>query len=167
MHRLFVILTFLMAVALFSAGVWWIGYRAAIVQVADQGAAVLRSASDRLVGQLSRYRTLSVVLADHPAIQDLVAGRLSHTEVDKLLLGIADLSGAVEIALIAPNGIRLASSEGSSSSRRVTDAVPLARAMTGALGFDNGRTDAENLRYFTFMSPVQTEEGIAGALAVR
>jgi len=167
MQRVQVILAFLAAVAIFSAGVWWVGYRTAIVQVADQGAAVLRSASDRLVGQLSRYRTMAVVLGDHPDIRALAAGEGAAEAVEALLLQTADMSGAVEIALLAPDGTRLASSDGIDSAPRITDAVPLARAMTGALGFNHGRAAERELRYFTFMSPVQAKGRIAGALAVR
>jgi len=167
MHRVQVILAFLAAVAIFTAGVWWVGYRAAVVQVAEQGNAVLRSASDRLEGQLSRYRLMAVVLGDHPDIRALAGGAGSPADIEVLLRATADLSGALEIAFVAPDGTRIASSAGEQAARRGSDAQALARAMTGALGVSNGKVADQALRYFTFMSPVQVGSRVAGALAVR
>ncbi|WP_371224709.1 sensor histidine kinase [Roseovarius sp. 2305UL8-3] len=167
MHRVQVILAFLAAVAIFTAGVWWVGYRAAVVQVAEQGDAVLSSASDRLVGQLSRYRLMAVVLGDHPDIRTLADGDGSPEAIESLLRATADLSGALEIAFVAPDGTRIASSAGDEAARRGSDAQALARAMTGALGFSHGKVANQALRYFTFMSPVLVDDRVAGALAVR
>lgn len=165
MHRLQIILAFLAAVAVISAGVWWLGYRSAIVQVADQGAAVLRSASDRLVGQLSRYRLLAVTLADHPDILALAQAEKSPEAIVPLLLQTADFSGALEISFLSPDGERLASSVADGTEPEPDKAL-MERPRTGALGFSHGVSQA-GLRDFAFLAPVHTSQGIAGAVAVR
>ncbi|QGX96811.1 sensor histidine kinase [Roseovarius faecimaris] len=162
MHRLQIILAFLAVVAAISAGVWWLGYRSAIVQVADQGAAVLRSASDRLVGQLSRYRLLAVTLADHPDILALAKGEQTPDAIAPLLLKTADFSGALEISFLTPEGAPLASS----SAAPATDKTIMDRPRTGALGFSHG-VSGTGQRDFAFLAPVHTGGGIAGAVAVR
>jgi len=167
MHRVQVILAFLAAVVIFSAGVWWIGYRSAIGQVSDQGAAVLRSASDRLAGQLSRYRLLAVTMADHPDIIALANGQGSPAIVEPLLLQTADFSGALEISFLSPSGQRIASSAGDQGATQGADQTVLQRPMTGALGFSHGQSDDRTLRDFAFLAPVHTPAGIAGTLAVR
>lgn len=165
MHRLQIILAFLAVAAAISAGVWWFGYRAAIVQVADQGAAVLRSASDRLVGQLSRYRLLAVTLADHPDIVALAKSEQTPDAIAPLLLRTADFSGALEISFLTPEGRRLASSAADDTEPE-PDSALMERPRSGALGFSHGVSEA-GLRDFAFLAPVHIPDGIAGAVAVR
>ncbi len=167
MHRAHIILAFLTVVAIMSAGVWWLGYRSAIGQVANEGAAVLRSASDRLVGQLSRYRLLAVTLADHPDIVALASGEGEVAKIEPLLLRTADFSGALEISFLAPNGDRIASSAPQTSAPTLVDQLNLQRPMTGALGFSHGHSPDGMQRDFAFLAPVHTANGIAGSLAVR
>ena len=167
MHRVQVILAFLVAVVLFSAGVWWLGYRSAIGQVADQGASVLRSASDRLVGQLSRYRLLAVTLADHPDIVALVRGAGAVEQVETLLLQTADFSGALEISFLSVDGQRIASSDQEQRFAQIEQESILQRPLNGALGFSHGHSEGGALRDFAFLAPVHTDAGIAGVVAVR
>ena len=79
LRRLAAILAFLCVVAAIAFGVWRYGYYQALGQLARQGEADLALASDRLVGQRERYRELAVLIADHPILEDLAAGR----EADK------------------------------------------------------------------------------------
>lgn len=167
MHRVQIILSFLVLVGVISAGVWWVGYRSAITQVSVEGAAALRSASDRLVGQLSRYRLLAVTLADHPDIVALASGLDSAAEVEPLLLRTADFSGALEIYFVAPDGRHIASSLPQGPVPQIKDQARLQRPLTGALGFNHGRSPDGRQRDFAFLAPVHTAGGIAGTLVVR
>ena len=166
MHRRLAVFGFLAVVVLLSAGIWWLGYRTAILQVADRGAADLRSASNRLVGQLARYRLVAVMLADHPDVERLAAGTGDPARTARLFLRVADQTGALEIAYLGPGARRL------SSSRQDAPAAPMdpaahARALNGALGFGHGRAPGTGTRAFTFMAPVFDGARPAGALAVR
>ena len=62
--RIIVIIAFLAAVAALSFGVGWFGYQSALDQLEQRGRSDLALASDRLTGELSRYRELAVLLAD-------------------------------------------------------------------------------------------------------
>ncbi|MFK7939486.1 MAG: sensor histidine kinase [Roseovarius sp.] len=167
MHRVQIILSFLVLVGVISAGVWWVGYRTAVGQVSVEGAAALRSASDRLVGQLSRYRLLAVTMADHPDIIALASGQDTAAQIEPLLLRTADFSGALEISYLAPDGRRIASSVQKDAFPQVADQTSLQRPLTGALGFSHGQSPDGQLRDFAFLAPVHTAAGIAGTLAVR
>jgi two-component system C4-dicarboxylate transport sensor histidine kinase DctB len=167
MHRVQIILSYLVLAGVISAGVWWVGYRSAIGQVSLEGAAALRSASDRLVGQLSRYRLLAVTMADHPDISALASGQGTAAEIEPLLLRTADFSGALEISYVDPDGRRLASSVRQDSIPQIKDQASLQRPLTGALGFSHGRRPDQQQRDFAFLAPVHTPDGIKGTLAVR
>ena len=73
-RRLTIVLAFLAAVGAVAGGVWRYGYLQALDQLARQGASDLALASDRLTGQLQRYRELAVLVADHPQIGAVLAG---------------------------------------------------------------------------------------------
>ena len=67
-RRLTIVRAFWAAVGAVAGGVWRYGYLQALDQLARQGASDLALASDRLTGQLQRYRELAVLVADHPQI---------------------------------------------------------------------------------------------------
>lgn len=166
MHRPLAILAFLLVTALLAGGTWWLAYRAAVVQVADRGAADLGSASDRLVGELSRFRLSAVRLADHPRVVALAQGTAPPDALDALFLKVADESGAFEIAFMSPDGTALASSS-PGAAQHTGDGIAFARAMTGALGVSHGVTAGGDVRSFTFMAPVFGDRAPVGVVAVR
>ena len=62
------IVVFLTCVAVLSTAVWRYAVHQGMGQLAERANADLALASDRLVGQLQRYRDLAVVMADHPQV---------------------------------------------------------------------------------------------------
>ena len=167
MRRPLVILIFLTLTATLAAGTWWLGYRAALFQVADRGAADLRSASDRLVGQLARFRLIAARLADHPDVVTLARSGIVTPRTAPLFLRVADQSGALEVAFLAGDGTLLASSVTGAPGLHGEDETAFARAMTGAMGMGHGRSVHDTTRAFTFMAPVFVDKRPAGAIAVR
>lgn len=166
MRRPVAILIFLIGAALLSGGAWWLGYRTSIAQVAERGAADLRSAAERLVGQLARYRLIAVRLADHPDVMAL-AQTGQAAGIEALFRSAADQSGALEVAFFDASGEVIAASTRGGAMAHVGDASAFARAMTGALGVDHGRADNGAVRAFTFMAPVFVGTRPMGAIAVR
>ena len=73
--RLVVIALFVTAIAICAAGLWRYGYGQALHQLEKQGRADLALASDRFTGQLRRYQELAVLMAEHPTLARISAGR--------------------------------------------------------------------------------------------
>lgn len=162
------VLAFLLAVALFSAGVWGVAWRQALGTLADRGRTDLTLAADRLTRHLFRYRELAVVLADHPDLAALLEGQGARDARD-LLRAMADRTGALEIELVDRDGQVLASSRAGHIGR-APDSQPLRRALNGALGAANGAERAPSgltRRLFTFAAPVFSGPGPArGAVVI-
>ena len=162
------VLAFLLAVALFSAGVWGVAWRSALGTLADRGRTDLTLASDRLTRHLFRYREMAVLLADHPELQVLLDGATEH-RAQELLRAMADRTGALRIELVDRAGRVLASSRPGHTGR-APDSQPLRRALNGALGAANGVEVAPSgltRRLFTFAAPVFAGNGPArGAVLV-
>jgi len=167
MRRPLVLMIFLSIAAIFAGGAWWVGYRTALLQIADRGDADLRSATDRLISQLSLYRLTAVRLADHPDVLELAKGSEQAKNISQLFLQVADETGALEITFFGPDGRRRATSHPGVPLKQDTDDQALARAMTGALGVGHGVTQDKSQRAFTFMAPVFLEKIPVGAVAVR
>ncbi|WP_299693399.1 ATP-binding protein [uncultured Tateyamaria sp.] len=163
LRRISVVLGFVLVVAAAAAGVWRYGYFQALDQMARQGEADLALASDRLTGQLQRYRELAVLVADHPQVQAALAGG-SGSGAEHLFLDIADKTAAQDILLTTPNGGILAQAR---SGVAPIDIGPLvSRAAQGALGWGNGRT-GQGTRIFAFAAPVfDARSEIRGAIVV-
>ena len=157
------VLGFVLVVAAAAAGVWRYGYFQALDQIARQGEADLALASDRLTGQLQRYRELAVLVADHPQVQAALAGR-GTDGAQTLFLDIADKTAAQDILLTTPNGGILVQAR---SGVAPIDIGPLVgRAAQGALGWGNGRTE-QGTRIFAFAAPVfDASSQIRGAIVV-
>ncbi|MEM6374042.1 MAG: sensor histidine kinase, partial [Pseudomonadota bacterium] len=85
LRRTLVVTGFVALVAAAAAGVWRYGYFQALDQLARQGRSDLALASDRLTGQLQRYRELAVLVADHPQVGAVLAGAVA-ADIDALLL---------------------------------------------------------------------------------
>ncbi|WP_415920306.1 sensor histidine kinase [Tateyamaria sp. SN6-1] len=163
LRRISVVLGFVLVVAAAAAGVWRYGYFQALDQMARQGASDLALASDRLTGQLQRYRELAVLVADHPHVQGALAGG-DMAAAEALFLEIADKTAAQDILLTTPNGGILGQARAGVAP---IDIAPLIeRAAQGALGWGNGRT-AVGTRIFAFAAPVfDADAVISGAIVV-
>jgi len=163
------IIPFLLAVALFTAGVWTVAWRGALDQLADRAQSDLALASDRLTRHLFRYRELAVILAEHPDLLALLRGQGSPSEARALLLSMADKTGAIGVELVDHMGQVVATSRDDAPPRDRA-ALPLRRALNGALGVTNAAQVAPSgltRRLFTFAAPVFANGGPArGAVVV-
>lgn len=135
--RLVGVLAFLAVVAAVAGGVWRYGYFQALDQLDRQGASDLALASDRLKGQLQRSRELAVLVADHPQVGAVLAGK-DLAAAEALFLEIADKTAAGDILLINAEGLVMAGVRGTAVSVVIGPLVQ--RAMQGALGCCSGQT---------------------------
>ncbi len=158
-RRLLWFLLFGLATALLAGGVWVLAYRAALGQLAAKSQSDLSLAADRLTSQLFRTRELAVVLADHPTLVALLNGEGDSRTASALLRRVADKTGTELLALVDPGG-RVVASSGPPGP---VPALPLARALHGALGTAN-RVDPATTpprRLFSFVAPVFARPGPA------
>lgn len=160
--RLGLVALFLAVSGLFTGGVWWFGYTSATLQEAEQGVSDLALASDRLTGQLQRYREMAVFLADHPQVDASLGGVTGRTE--EMLLSMMDRTGSLGIAVIGRDGREVAAAEGAAGVNH-TGQPYFERAMDGAIGVYHtvsGRYPGpfgERRRAFIFAAPVFSPEG--------
>jgi two-component system C4-dicarboxylate transport sensor histidine kinase DctB len=162
--RIIVVVAFLVAVAALSAGVGWVGYMSALDQLEQRGQSDLALASDRLTGELLRYRELAVLMADHPTVAATVNG--DATGVAELLRQTADKTGSLDILVVSAAGRELASA--SEIGAELHRQQPyFTRAMDGALGVFHLVNNRYVQRTFLFASPVFSDAGpVIGAVIV-
>lgn len=157
------IVFFMICVAGLSMGVWRYVVHQGLAQLSARGSADLALASDRLVGQLQRYRDLAVVMADHPQVVRVLAGT-PQVEDRALLRRVADRAAAQDVMVIDRSGRVLAAAENGAGS--VGAAAFVRRALNGALGRGYG-PDAGAGRSYFYAAPVFGEQGrVLGALVV-
>lgn len=163
--RAALVVVFLGVVMLLSSFVWRAAYVQGLHQLAAQGKADLALAGDRLVGELRRYRDLSVLMADHPGIgAALQTGATQGTK--ELLLGLADKSAALDLIVLDRNGRVIASATGRGP-LKLAPYYYVKRALRGALGWGHGPAKPLTERAFFHASPVFDEGGkVQGAVVV-
>ncbi|WP_299918142.1 ATP-binding protein [uncultured Roseobacter sp.] len=165
MHRVLIIAMFLGAVAAASAGVWRYGYLQALGQLERQGQSDLTLASDRLVGQLQRFRELAVFLADHPYSAALAQGR-GVEAARRLFLEAADKADALDVMYVDLEG-QIQASARALSDAKLGDTDYVKRAMQGALGRDHGIGTPLVQRAFYYAAPAFGPGGkVQGAVVV-
>ncbi|MGH1353749.1 MAG: ATP-binding protein [Thalassovita sp.] len=164
-RRALVLLVFLAAVAMFAGGVWRYGYVQALDQLAKRGESDMTLAADRLTGQLQLYQQLSVVMAEHPLVQAVLAGAdpsILHT----LLLRHADKTAALDVLLVGRDGLVL-SSANQSEPADLSGTTFVRRAQQGALGEAHGINLKTGQRAYYFAAPVfAPSDDVRGALIV-
>ena len=106
-----VVIAFLIFVTMFGAGVWRYGYVQALNQLADRGEADLTLATDRITGQLQLYQQLAVLTAQHPDVT-AVLNNGPVQGIKAFLQGVADKTGALDVAVVDPMGRVLSSASG-------------------------------------------------------
>jgi len=169
-RRLFAIALYLLCVLALSGGVWWVAYTSALTQVSERGRSDLGSASERLIGQLERFRQVAVQLADHTVILALTTGEGDTNDVAEVLLRTADQTGSLDVSFVTRRGTVLASSQDAALGQGLAGAGYFQRAMNGALGMDHAlivRRGQTPVRAFTFAAPVFHANKPAGAVIVR
>ncbi len=165
MRRALRVLGFLALVAALAAGVHAWGFRAALSELSRRGASDLALASDRLTGELQRFRELAVLLAEHPVLPPRLEGA-DGGEAQRLLRRTADKTGSLDIALVDVTGRELASASGGPAPGH--QGTPwFERAMDGALGVDHLASARFGRRVFVFAAPVFSKEGpVIGSVVV-
>ncbi len=165
MQRVWVIVGFLIAVTLLSAGVWSYGYRQALSQLSQKAGADLELASDRLSTQLQVYQELAVLMSEHPALRDLHVAR-NRAAARALLLEVADKTSAVDVIYADPSGRVLAAAQdvvGGDVSRHPA----FRRALQGALGSSHGVLQDTGNRIYSYAAPSFAPDGqVVGVLLV-
>ena len=167
--RALILALYLALVAGFAGTVGWVALEDGLGRLEERARADLSLASDRLTGQLARYRELAVMLADHPALLPLVlSGGGDRTAADTLLLTSVDRSGSDDILLLDHAGHVLAEARrrpGGPAS--YGGASYFKRALQGATGFYHGLAGRPPRRVFTYAVPVFSPAGpAAGAVVV-
>lgn len=158
------VVTFLVSVAMLSAVVGWAGYLSALDQLEQRGRSDLALASDRLTGELERYRELAVLMADHPGVTSAVAGDALH--ISDLLRETADKTGSLDILVVSGSGAELASASGVGDVFH-GETPYFERAMDGALGVYHRVSDRYSQRTFLFAAPIFSNDGpVIGAVIV-
>lgn len=162
-RRGLIVVVFLASVALLATGVWRAATLHGLAQLSDRGAADLALASDRLVGQLQRYRDLAVVMADHPQVARVVQGAVQPDDA-RLLRRVADRAAALDVMVVDRSGRVLAAAGDGAGSAGAQAFVR--RALNGALGRGYGPDRGSGRNYF-FAAPVFGARGtVSGALVV-
>ncbi|WP_146344011.1 sensor histidine kinase [Phaeobacter marinintestinus] len=158
-----IILAFLLAVSLLATGVWRYGYLQALDQLAQRAEADLALASDRLSTQLQVYQELAVLTADHPGLTEL-SYPMRRMAAQALLLEIADKTGALDVAFVAPDGNILAAARGEIGSNLSAEPY-FQRAMQGALGAGHGLVGPQERRAYFYAAPAFSVDGrVRGAV---
>lgn len=163
-HRIIAVVTFLVAVAVLSAGVGWVGYLSALDQLEQRGRSDLALASDRLTGELQRYRELAVFMADHPQVRAAVQGRVAGA--DDLLRRTADKTGSLDIIVVSAAGDEIVAATQSGGEMHAGRPY-FERALDGAIGIFHQVYDRYRQRTFLFAAPVFSPQGpVEGAVIV-
>ncbi|SNS29829.1 sensor histidine kinase [Tropicimonas sediminicola] len=167
MSRAKAMLLYLMALAAVAGGVWWFALTSDLRALSERGQADLSLASDRMVGQLQRFRELAVLLSDHPELTALLDGRGNAASASGVLQRTADRTGSSEILAVSASGRVLASSKARSGTLGAS--TYLRRALSdGALGTYHAVDPETGERAVTFAAPVFAPSGpVAGAVIVR
>ena len=154
---------YLICVALLAGGVWRYATHQGMTQLSARANADLALASDRLVGQLQRYRDLAVVMADHPQVARVLQGTV-RPEDGALLRGVADRASALDVMVVDRTGRVLVAAEDGAGS--VNARAFVKRALNGALGRGYGSDTGTGRSYF-YAAPVFGPEGnVLGAFVV-
>ncbi len=164
-QRAALVLAFLGIVILLSGFVWRTTYVQGLDQLAARGQADLALAADRLVGQLRRFRELSVLMADHPNLREALQDGPS-ADTTALLREVADKSAAMDIILLSGDGRVVASASGQGPDK-LSPYSFVKRALRGALGWGHGPAMPLTERAFFHASPVFDVAGkVNGAVVV-
>ncbi len=164
-RRALVALLLLGIVAAIAAGVWRSGMRQALDQLALRAQSDLALASDRLVGQLRRYRDLAVLMAGHPQIAEILSREAEPADI-ALLEEAVDKSAALDVLVLDAGGqVRLAAM--SAPATDLSRQPHVRRALQGALGWGHGPNTPLTARAFFHAAPIFGADGkVDGVIVV-
>ncbi len=159
MKRLTGFAIYLMLCAALVWGYWAIAYRDALAQLARTGTVQLEQATDRLLGQLERFRQLPGLLADHPLVTRALDPSNTPAQTNAFLLRNADLTGASDIYILDKNGTTIASSNAylprSFMHHNYAFRPYFQEAINGGLGFFHALGTSSLQRGFFFAGPIR------------
>lgn len=156
-------LGFALALVAVTGAVWSYGYRQALDVLARQGEADLELASDRVSTQLQVYQELAVLMARHPAFEQLSDDENRRAAV-RLLREVADSTAALDVFYADASGRVLVAAQGITGPD-VSGTDYFSRAMHGALGTGHGVLQPLNRRAFFYAAPTFGDDGtVRGAL---
>lgn len=165
MYRIWVIAAFLFAVGLLSATVWSYGYRQALAQLGQRAEADLELAADRLSTQMQVYQELAVLMAEHPALDDLKSPARRQT-AQAMLLDVADKTAAQNVIFLDRDGQVQVSAQPVLHSD-MSQHSAFRRAMQGAMGNAHELLTASGDRIYSYAAPIFGPTGqVEGALMV-
>ncbi|WP_170412781.1 sensor histidine kinase [Ruegeria atlantica] len=165
MQRVWLILGFLFAVGLLTAGVWSYGYRQALLQLSEKAEADLELAADRLSTQMQVYQELAVLMATHPVLRDLETPAQQRT-ARAILLDVADKTSAVNMVYLDRTGRVLAAAQ-PVVRPDMADHPAFQRAMQGAMGSAHGVAESSGDRTYSYAAPAFGAAGqVEGVLIV-
>lgn len=167
-RRMLALCIFLALAGGVTGGVWWRSLNDALARLEERGRADLALAGDRLLGQLQRYREMTVLMADHPDVLRLALDPAADSApADTLLRRTADMTRSDELHLTDRTGRVLASS-GRVHGTGLGATPYFRRAMQGALGFHHEIDPATGRRLFVYAAPVFSPGGpVVGVLITR
>lgn len=164
-NRLVLFVAFLVLVGAVTTGVWRYGYVQALNQSSRQAEAGLALASDRLTGQLQRYRELAVLTADRPAFLSAIQTG-SDAETQAVLLEIADKTAALDMMLVNGQGQVISTARGTVGID-LSHTAYVRRSMQGALGRSHGVRQPSGERVFYYAAPIMDARSkVIGAIVV-
>ncbi len=158
---------FLITVLALSGGVWRYAYLQGLDQLHARGQADLSLVSDRLVGQLQRYRDLAVFLADHPQVAQ-VLDRRPVVEAQAFLQKVADKTTALDVQVLDRSGDVIVSALGTDAAQMPrAEQGFVQRALRGALGWGHGPAAPLTDRAYFHAAAVFAPDGqVRGAVVV-
>ena len=165
LYRLSLIVAFLVLVSVVATVVWRYGYVQALNQTSRQAEADLALASDRLTGQLQRYRELAVLTADRPAFLNAIQSG-SYARTRAVLLEIADKTAALDVMLVDGQG-RVVSAARGTVGVDLSHTPYVQRAMQGALGRSHGVRQPFDERVYYYAAPIVDQASeVSGVIVV-
>jgi two-component system C4-dicarboxylate transport sensor histidine kinase DctB len=165
LYRLSLIVAFLVLVSVVATVVWRYGYVQALNQTSRQAEADLALASDRLTGQLQRYRELAVLTADRPAFLNAIQSG-SDARTRAVLLEIADKTAALDVMLVDGQGRVVAAARGTVGVD-LSHTPYVQRAMQGALGRSHGVRQPFDERVYYYAAPIVDQASeVSGVIVV-
>ncbi|PPB81197.1 two-component system C4-dicarboxylate transport sensor histidine kinase DctB [Albidovulum inexpectatum] len=170
LRRLLAPLMLFLLFAAVTGGVWWNALAHALDRLEERGRADLALSGDRLIGQLQRYREMTVLIAGHPQIRQLAERPDSDpVQAHLVLQKAADITGSDELVVVGVAGQVLASSDDAArAGRDLSDAPSVRRALQGALGFHHEVEPGTGRRLFVYAAPVFSDDGpVLGAVVAR
>jgi two-component system, NtrC family, C4-dicarboxylate transport sensor histidine kinase DctB len=170
MRNLAVLVAFAVAT---MAGLFWAGhehgYRTTLDALADRARAALMLATDRLEGQLDRYRTLPATLAENAQVRAIPGGDAEAG--NRLLERLAGITGALDIYVIGLDGQTIAASNWalprSFVGRNYAWRPYFADALDKGFGAYHAVGTASGQRGYYFSVPIRRDGEAVGVITIK